>query len=254
MLSIITSTDIAAGRLPRNLDKDFIHGILCMEIFDKPYISLLLSQEIPVVFIEFYHNHTEIPGAYDIVMMENIHPVRRMVTDLLGMSKENGGVQSAGFVGDRLHCLGFYERWLGFSLALQDAGLAPNPAWSILDPDAPQYISASWYGEMLAKMPSLPGLFVCANDSIACHLLEALRARGISVPGQVRVTGFDDLPEASSISPAITTVKTYQSDLGDCAVRLLFERIRHPAARKNVVYMETEVIYRASAPCQTNAP
>ncbi len=128
--------------------------------------------------------------------MENVASetvlVRRMI---------DAGARRIGFVGDREHCCSFHERWIGYCMALGEAGLARDPALCILDKDSESYGDTEWLLEKLRAMPALPDGFACANDYLAIHLMSALKKLGLSIPGDVMVTGFDGSLEAGMVSP-----------------------------------------------------
>jgi LacI family transcriptional regulator len=77
----------------------------------------------------------------------------------------------------------------------------------------------------LDRRPALPTAFFCANDIIAYGCMQALRAHNISVPGDVSVIGFDDLPSSSLSDPPLTTVRVSTRQIGVQALRLLSRRI-----------------------------
>ena len=64
----------------------------------------------------------------------------------------------------------------------------------------------------------LPDAVMCANDEVAVGLLRAFSEAGVSVPGDVSVTGFDDVPMAAYAGPGLTTVRQDFADLGRCAL------------------------------------
>lgn len=66
---------------------------------------------------------------------------------------------------------------------------------------------------------------VCANDLIAIGAVDRLRERGVSVPGEVAVTGYDDIDAASLITPGLTTVENPAREIGRTAARLLLTRL-----------------------------
>ncbi|WP_030610885.1 LacI family DNA-binding transcriptional regulator [Streptomyces sclerotialus] len=72
--------------------------------------------------------------------------------------------------------------------------------------------------------PSRPDAVVCANDLIAVGALQRLRQLGADVPGEVAVTGFDDVPLAGLADPALTTVRQPVTELAAEAARLLADR------------------------------
>ncbi|GGU49399.1 LacI family transcriptional regulator [Streptomyces albospinus] len=127
-----------------------------------------------------------------------------------------------------------------------------------LDPTAPERtvlgdFSVEWGRAAVDRIwPSRPDAVVCANDLIAVGALQRLRQLGADVPGDVAVTGFDDIPLAGLADPALTTVCQPVAELAAEAARLL---VRGPAGaavpgpRRPVraVRLAPELIVRASS-------
>lgn len=104
-------------------------------------------------------------------------------------------------------------------------------------------------GKLLVDEAGVDAVFA-ANDQMALGLVRAFAEAGISVPRDVHVVGFDDIPESAYFSPPLTTVRQDFVELGRRTFRGLAERIagRQPPARDLV---ETELIVRESAPVST---
>ena len=83
------------------------------------------------------------------------------------------------------------------------------------------------------------------SDVLAIGAVDALRDLGLSVPEDVSVTGFDDLPEVSWMRPRLTTVRQPTSDMGRLATMQLLARIR-AADAGGMVHVEHEVLFRES--------
>jgi LacI family transcriptional regulator len=90
-------------------------------------------------------------------------------------------------------------------------------------------------------------LVVCANDAVAVGVLRALRGAGLDVPADVSVIGFDDVPWAEFIEPALTTVRQPLPALGSGAVEMLHLRIAGPNDPPRYRTLEVELIARRSA-------
>ncbi len=140
-------------------------------------------------------------------------------------------------------CLDAKERVDGWRQALRDAGAA-EPA--VLAGD---WSASSGYelGSRLAVgEPGLTAVF-CGNDTMALGVIRALVERGLRVPGDVSVIGFDDVPEAGYYLPPLTTVRQDFSVLGRQALSTLIDRMSGaiPAGRR--VRVAPELIIRASA-------
>ncbi|HEY1703366.1 MAG TPA: LacI family DNA-binding transcriptional regulator [Trebonia sp.] len=98
---------------------------------------------------------------------------------------------------------------------------------------------------------ALPDAIVCANDLIAIGALQALRERGISVPGDVAVTGFDDTVLAIASDPGLTTVRQPLEELGGRAATALHEVIADPGLPPRSFVLPSSLVVRASSRLDT---
>jgi Periplasmic binding protein-like domain len=94
-----------------------------------------------------------------------------------------------------------------------------------------------------------PDALVCANDQMAIGALRALAARGIRVPDDIAVVGFDDIFPASLCDPPLTTVSQPMRTIGERACERLIERIVDPSLRSKVELLPTELVLRSSCGC-----
>jgi DNA-binding LacI/PurR family transcriptional regulator len=100
-------------------------------------------------------------------------------------------------------------------------------------------------GLELAQDPSATAIFV-ANDQMALGVLRAMAERGRKVPDEVSVVGFDDIPDAGSYLPPLTTVHQDFAEVGRRCVQGLLEQIRDARAEPGTVLVPTRLITRAS--------
>ncbi|MCR5420387.1 MAG: GGDEF domain-containing protein [Lachnospiraceae bacterium] len=91
----------------------------------------------------------------------------------------------------------------------------------------------------------LPQAIICANDPIAVGVCSEASLRGINIPGDVYVTGFDNLNISSYLSPSITTIDQFQWNIGQKCLDL-FNKIWNGEKVEPVTYMETAVVVRES--------
>ncbi|WID99957.1 substrate-binding domain-containing protein (plasmid) [Bosea vestrisii] len=73
-------------------------------------------------------------------------------------------------------------------------------------------------------------LLVCSTDVMAVGAIFECQRRGVSIPDQLAICGFDDLPIATSINPALTTVSVDRVEMGRQAGRVLLQRLAGEAA------------------------
>jgi LacI family transcriptional regulator len=102
--------------------------------------------------------------------------------------------------------------------------------------------------EFLSAQPELTALF-CYNDLVAIGALQACADLGRAVPDDIAIVGFDDIPMAALVSPALTTCLVPRYDLGSAAMRLLLDKISGSAGNGcGEVVFQPELVVRASAP------
>jgi LacI family transcriptional regulator len=95
----------------------------------------------------------------------------------------------------------------------------------------------------------LPDAIVCANDQMAIGVLRTLTARGIRVPDDIAIVGFDDIYPATLCDPPLTTVRQPIRGIGERACEQLIERIATPTLRPSVELLPTELVIRSSCGC-----
>ena len=111
------------------------------------------------------------------------------------------------------------DRRRGYSAALAAAGILPDPA---LEVEAiPELAPGREAAESLLDLPERPTAIFAFNDNIAIGAVQAARARGLHVPDDLSIVGFDDIENATVVTPALTTVRQPLAEMGRTAVSLL---------------------------------
>ena len=237
----ISAGEIAQKKLPPHLDLEKTAGILGIELFDRDYLDMICSLKKPTVFVDGYARASKAPINCDFVSMENLASETALVNRMI-----RAGARSIGFVGDYEHCNSFYERWMGYCMALAEAELPVDRGLCILDEDSESYGDTEWLLKKLSAMPRLPEAFACANDYLAIHLMTALKRMGLGIPRDVMVTGFDGSQESGVVDPALTTAQIPSAEIGRLAASLLWERIQSPDSSFRWTYVKTTPIWRNS--------
>jgi LacI family transcriptional regulator len=132
----------------------------------------------------------------------------------------------------------------GFRSALDRAGIAADPAL-VRYGDFSVEGGLSHGAELLA-LPDPPTAIFAGNDQQALGVYEAARQRGLRVPEDLSVVGFDDLPIARWASPPLTTIWQPLAEMGTAAARMLGHLIEDRAPHPKRVELSTELIVRAS--------
>jgi LacI family transcriptional regulator len=107
--------------------------------------------------------------------------------------------------------------------------------------------------QLLSAGRRLPRAVVCANDQTALGVMSALRKHGVDVPGQVAVTGFDDIPLARHLRTSLTTVRQPIRQLGSTAFDVLYSMLNRQHLPARDIVLPTELIRRESCGCPAPA-
>lgn len=137
----------------------------------------------------------------------------------------------------------FLERFSGYSAAMAEGGLTPDPTLQI-DASNAEVAGGEAVAALIARGVRFDAI-VCASDMIAIGALRALREAGLSVPGDVALTGFDDILAASFTNPPLTTVVQDVQAAGELLVTKLHELIHDGHAASEAI--PARLVVRASS-------
>jgi LacI family transcriptional regulator len=101
---------------------------------------------------------------------------------------------------------------------------------------------------ILLDLLNPPTAIFASNDVMAMGVMDAVRNKGLRVPDDVSVIGFDDIPQASLIRPALTTIRQPLEKMGRVATQMLLELLSQPQKQNGRIELPTELIVRDS--CQ----
>ncbi len=186
-------------------------GILLSGLTHSPRVAQLLATSgVPVVSMMDLATD---PNQLSVGFSQ--HEAGRTMTNYL----IDKGHKRIGFIGAQLD-----ERTLsraaGYRKAMSHAGLA-DPTLELMVPDASSIaLGAELLGRMLAQAPDCQAIF-CCNDDLAHGAIYQCQRRGIDVPGQLAICGFNDLPASAWMKPSVTTIATPRYRIGYEAATLL---------------------------------
>jgi LacI family transcriptional regulator len=100
--------------------------------------------------------------------------------------------------------------------------------------------------EALLNLAVPPTAIFASNDVMAMGVMDAVRNRGLRVPDDVSIIGFDDIPQAELIRPALTTINQPLEKMGRVATQMLLDLLRQPEKKANRIELPTQLIIRDS--------
>jgi LacI family transcriptional regulator len=215
-----------------------VDGLLITEGFEPAKRLARLASRIPVVLISGSPDASEA----DVVAIDNRAGIRALVSHLI----EQHGRTRLWYVDGPPDAPDAQERRASFEEALAQyqgvrlAGRSEGRFAALSGQHAVRQILAA---------REVPDAIVCANDQTAIGAIRELRAAGMDVPGDISVTGFDDVYLGALLSPTLTTVHQPMRLLGERACSLLLERIADPGLPRTVERLPTTLVVRESCGC-----
>ncbi len=233
--------------LPASLTNGSTHGIIIMNVYDTQLLRLLAATPVPKVFLD---TSTLVPPAElngDLILTENRTGISAITEHLI-----QKGRKSFAFIGDINYAHSNYERFEGFQNTLLRHGLSFNQKLSLTGA-----IGIDTYkeeiGAFLDSLPHLPEAFICANDYVACILMQLLLKRGIRIPEDIALSGFDANTE-NPLAENLTTVQVFNQNIGFRLALQILYRIKYPDVPHEIIYITSKVIFRRSTGDLENTP
>jgi DNA-binding LacI/PurR family transcriptional regulator len=178
------------------------------------------------------------------VTIDNYRGARSATEHLLSL-----GRRRIGHITGPLDWWESHQRQLGWQEALLAAGIELEQRM-IAEGNWSSKSGKIAFDQLLSVYPEIDAIFV-GNDQMALSVLQTACERGIRVPDDLAVAGFDDIPEAAYFCPPLTTVFQNQHELGSIAVQVLAKHVEEwKLERKKVepiyLVLQPELIIRES--------
>jgi DNA-binding LacI/PurR family transcriptional regulator len=216
----------------RRLTAQAVDGaVIVLEAHFLDQAEFALPQGIPVVVIDSGAG----PG-YTVVDTDQALGARQAAEHLLSL-----GHRQVWHIAGPEMSFSAEHRAESWQDTLRRAGITPPP---LLRGD---WTAESGYhhGLMLAKRDDVTAIFA-ANDQMALGALRALREQGRAVPADVSIVGFDDMDEAASLWPPLTTVRQNFARVGSLSIQKLLAKVSDPTKPPDITVVPTELIIRQS--------
>ncbi len=222
----------------RLLTERHVDGILfvrasCAE--ESKHLLRMKEMGVPVVTTGFH------PRGWDLTVVDvaNVGGARKATEYLIGL-----GHRQIAMITGPLDWNSAHDRKDGYIQALEANGISPN---------SQLIVEASWLHKdgyvgmktLLERGAPFTAIFA-QNDRLARGAISALHERGLRVPEDISIIGYDDIPEAEFSDPPLTTVRQPMRTIGEAATRLLIQMIENRETTSNQVLFDTELIVRSS--------
>jgi len=225
---------------------------------EKVYIDVLLSKQVDGLIVISLADQSDLlqhvlDAGVPMVVVDR-DPADLSVSQVL-VANEQGGYLAGRYLGGlghrRVACIGgpsdanpSWGRVTGFVRAMGEFGVALQPD-AIVQGDFRYGGGQDGMHTLLARDLGLTAVFA-ANDLMAIGAMITLRSAGLAVPEDVSVIGFDNILQASTIIPSLTTIEQPVNELGKAAASLLLDQIRTRRTEPARLTIPTRLVERES--------
>lgn len=231
-----TDDDIAKERQYMDiLKKKMVDGIIFTASSAESSISHISKNDPPMVLVD---RDVELPNLKGRIVVDNITGGYIATKHLI-----DKGCKKIGIITGSKTSLPSIHRYEGYLKALKEANME-------IREDICRFGSfKSEYGyevvmDILDKETDVDGIF-CASDMIAIGAMKGIKEKGLNIPDDIKIVGFDDIYISGYLNPGLTTVRQPIYSIGAEAAKLLIESIENKS-EKATVMLKTELVIRES--------
>ncbi|HEY2073217.1 MAG TPA: LacI family DNA-binding transcriptional regulator [Gaiellaceae bacterium] len=233
-----------ARRVPlrERLQPDSADGAVLMLPPESPVELFELQETMPIAVID---PRVPIDEGIPCVAATNAAGADAATEHLLGL-----GHRSIGVIAGPRGWAATEERWQGYHAALARAGIGPEPRLAEFgDWEIPSGRTAA---ARLLELPERPTAIFAFNDEMAIGAMLAARERGLQVPDDLSVVGFDGVERGELLQPQLTTVRQPLAEMGRTAVSLLLRLLEHRQIEALRIGLATRLVVRESTAPPSN--
>jgi len=191
---------------------------------------------VPLVFLDAYYDTL----SFDCVLINNIQGAFLATDHLITKTKKQ-----PGYLRSTCGIANFEERANGFYKAVRHHGMSTSK--SIVHMLTPSVDGA--HADMLALLDAgedIASCYFADNDWIAIGAMKAFQAKGVRIPEDVAIIGFDDVPLAGFMDPPLTTVHVPKRYMGEMAAKRMVEILNDRAQMPVKTEIQTKLVIRGS--------
>ena len=219
-----------------NLNFNDLAGVIMVGVYHDDFVLKLKHIEIPLVLLDYYIPTEDI----HTVLIDNADGILKACKYLSSL----GHTRIAYLSGDSVETSA-QERLYGFRRSQEMFGLDGDRDLVVMNCKSRMDEGFTAMNGIL-DMGRLPTAVVAYNDLIAVGAMDAIKQRGLSIPKDISVVGFDDIGLASEVNPFLTTIHVPKRRMGIMAVQSLLQIIRGKQEPAKKILVPTRLVVRDS--------
>ncbi len=210
----VTAGNEKEGIPPNMIVDGKVDGIIVIGQVHRSYIECLSKLDLPLVFVDFYDNRYPI----DAVISDSFNGSYMITNHLV-----EKGHRKIGFFGTLNATSSINDRYLGYVKCIMENELEFRLEWIIGDRNERGVLN-----DKINFPDELPTAFVCNCDETAFRVISALKSKGVRVPEDISVVGYDNYTVSSICIPTITTVEVDIAKMAEVSVGIMAKKLVDP--------------------------
>ncbi len=211
-------------------------GVILVGVYHDDFVFKLKDIKIPLVLVDYFILTEDLPA----VLIDDTDGVLKACKHLADL-----GHKRVAYIAGEEAETSARQRLYGYNSAQDLFGFDRDN--TLVIKNCPGRIDEAFNAmNLILENEKLPTAVVAYNDLIAIGAMEAIKQRGLSVPGDISVIGFDDIGLASEMVPALTTMHVPKRTLGMVAAKKLFQIISGKEDPVRKVLLTTRLVVRKS--------
>jgi LacI family transcriptional regulator len=236
MLFTTHRTAIKEANYVANMVQGMVDGLLViLPRNPADYTGTLTSRNFPFVLIDHQGTGNPCPAVGATNWQGGYNATEYLIKH---------GHKRIGFITGSMDLGAAIDRLEGYKSALRVHHLPVDPRLiyegTFFQPDG--YAG----GSALLDLENPPTAIFASNDVMAMGAMDAIRGRGLRVPEDISIIGFDDIPQAAMVRPALTTVRQPLEEMGRLATQMLIDQLKNPEKEIGRIELPTQLIVRDS--------
>jgi len=237
LLTTVENSYAKERAVPRFLLERNVDGVIIAGKIDSRLVEYIERLGLPIVLVDYRLPH----GRVSTVMIDNRKGAHLAMEHLLGL-----GHRRIGFAGGDITHPSIAERYQAYQEALEEHDVPFDQRLvSTGEPDTRLEDGCRALQKIFTGGGEPTAIFA-ANDAMAIGCMQCAKQRGLMIPGDLAIAGFDDIESALHVEPCLTTVRVFKEEMGAVAVQRLVEAVKSTSRPIVNTYVPVELIVRES--------
>jgi DNA-binding LacI/PurR family transcriptional regulator len=241
MKTYVWDNDVTSAEILMKIASAESDGVIIISELPEGVLEHLSNVNIPIVVIDG-KEYTD--GYFDSVRANNYLGGYIACEHLI-----NKGHRRLGFVGDINHSVSFKERYNGFKDYIEGRpyeATIQTVIQSAKECTNTEKLFCPEMFEAIIESPNRPTAIMCVNDPCASFVYDIIQRKGLRIPEDISVIGFDNTFMTNGYKPPLTSINVEKKEIGRVSVKLLVDRIINPGKTKESILISVNIDLKKS--------